>query len=560
MAASHEAEEAGYGLFNKTPGLAEATVRTIQWNFTPAQANELAEEWSTTPQRAIVEQVVNGAVIRCLLTETSPSYAITVALAGVACPRVPAATPAPAAAAVPAPEPSAAATGKPSWARGSAAAAAAPPAAAAAGAGAPGAKPAGEDAQDAQVTAAAIEGKLLTESLLLNRDVTLHVVKVEKNGSFVARLETADGMDIVTELLTRGLGKISDWSLTPAFDATQITVLRAAERKAKAAKAGVWYNFVAPTIRGERLFEGKVVEVSSGDTLVVAIPRAPAAGAPVGVPDERRVSLSSIRAPRMGNVRRQEKDAPYAAEAKEWLRRAAIGRNVIVHVDYSRAAAAAGLPADAADTPGAERAFATVTLSTRKGDTLNLALGIVSEGLANVVRHRSDEERAEAYDALLVAEEAARTAKKGLHSGKEPVAARRGVDLTGDASATRANLGFLQRAGTMRGMVEFVFAGGRMKVHSSTSNYTFMFGISGLRCPATARTAYKGKDGKMVPGRAAEPMGAEAFAYLRDLVNQQEVELEAGTCAHTRRCLHVRAAPDSLCALTCACVCVRTCA
>lgn len=40
-----------------------------------------------------------------------------------------------------------------------------------------------------------------------------------------------------------------------------------------------------------------------------------------GVPaDERRISLSSIRAPRLGNAQRGQKDAPWAWEAKEWLR------------------------------------------------------------------------------------------------------------------------------------------------------------------------------------------------------------------------------------------------
>lgn len=55
-------------------------------------------------------------------------------------------------------------------------------------------------------------------------------------------------------------------------------------------------------------------QVVSGDCLVV---NDAAAGA------ERRVFLSSIRAPRIG--RREEKSEPYAAEAKEFLRNRLIG-------------------------------------------------------------------------------------------------------------------------------------------------------------------------------------------------------------------------------------------
>jgi endonuclease YncB( thermonuclease family) len=51
---------------------------------------------------------------------------------------------------------------------------------------------------------------------------------------------------------------------------------------------------------------GKVTEIVSGDTIVVAVSRG------AGLPEERRISLASIRAPRLG--RRDEKEAPYATE------------------------------------------------------------------------------------------------------------------------------------------------------------------------------------------------------------------------------------------------------
>jgi hypothetical protein len=59
-----------------------------------------------------------------------------------------------------------------------------------------------------------------------------------------------------------------------------------------------------------------------------------------------------------------------------------------------------------------------------------------------------------------LAEEAAKLAKKNIFSGKAP-AEKRVTDLTGDASKAKAHFGFLQRARTMRGIVEYVFAGKR---------------------------------------------------------------------------------------------------
>lgn len=62
----------------------------------------------------------------------------------------------------------------------------------------------------------------------------------------------------------------------------------------------------------------------SGDCIVVADD-----AAPFGTPEaERRVNLSSIRAPRIGNPRRDEKPTPYAREAKEFLRSRLIGQKV----------------------------------------------------------------------------------------------------------------------------------------------------------------------------------------------------------------------------------------
>lgn len=70
------------------------------------------------------------------------------------------------------------------------------------------------------------------------------------------------------------------------------------------------------------------MEVVSGDCIVVADD-----AVPYGSPSaERRVNLSSIRAPKMGNPRRDEKPASYAREAKEFLRTRLIGRQVCISV------------------------------------------------------------------------------------------------------------------------------------------------------------------------------------------------------------------------------------
>lgn len=123
---------------------------------------------------------------------------------------------------------------------------------------------------------------------------------------------------------------------------------------------------------------------------------------------ERRLALSSIRAPRVGNPRRGVEDEPWAVESKEALRKLVIGKQVKVVVDYQR-----DIPQTSGQAP-VKRAFATVSLG---GGDKSLQEVMVETGMAGVARLRQDDPRTEHYDAIVAAEAVAKAAKKGIHSG-----------------------------------------------------------------------------------------------------------------------------------------------
>lgn len=133
---------------------------------------------------------------------------------------------------------------------------------------------------------------------------------------------------------------------------------------------------------------------------------------------ERRLALSSIRAPRVGNPRRGVEDEPWAVEAKEALRKLVIGKTVKVVVDYQRdiPQTGAGGGGGGRDPPPVKRAFATVNVGS-SGKSLQEVM--VETGMAAVARLRQDDPRTEHYDAIVAAEAAAKAAKKGIHSGGE---------------------------------------------------------------------------------------------------------------------------------------------
>ena len=95
---------------------------------------------------------------------------------------------------------------------------------------------------------------------------------------------------------------------------------------------------------------------------------------------------------------------------------------------------------------------------------VNVAEALVSKGLASVVRHKhDDDERSSHYNDLLSAEEKAKKSNKGMYSKNAPN--RRITDMAGDVNKSKQFLPFLQRAGRMQAVVEFVASGSRFRVY-----------------------------------------------------------------------------------------------
>jgi len=316
--------------------------------------------------------------------------------------------------------------------------------------------------------------------------------------------------------------------------------LRQAETAAKAAHLRIWKDYTAPVVTGTKVFTGVVTEVITGDTFVVAVDGG-------GAGAERKLHLSSTRAPYPGR-RDGEGAEPWGFEAKEWLRKNLIGRPVQVKIDYQRggpqptgtsaAAAAAGAGAGAGAGDGAatvaaasapatknapRKEYATVRLASRKSRP-NVAELLINDGLATAMRHgAADDKRSSCYDALVAAQSRAEAAKKRMHSGRTPPQ-RRVQNLIGQATKARTFLTFLQRERTIRGVVEYVHGGGRVKLFLPSQNCVLNFALAGLRCPATARrsgpVAQRGKD---------EKGGPEAHAMTKAMCLQRDVEVQVET-------------------------------
>ena len=351
-----------------------------------------------------------------------------------------------------------------------------------------------------------LESHYFTESRLLQRDVEV-ILESNNNNKLVGSVLHPAG-NIAEALLKEGMAKCVDWSIAKVTGGPE--KYRSAEKLAKERKVRLWKDYkpsAGTVITGDKEFNGKVVEVVNGDALVVKSQKT-----------FKKIFLSSIRAPRPENdeVRREKGfkplyDIPFMYEAREFLRKKLIGQQVHVIVDYIQAA-----QEPEAGRPGfPEKTCCTVLVSG-----VNVAEALVSKGYATVVRYAAgNDQRSGKYDDLLAAEEKALKTAKGLHD-KKNVPVHRVSDMSGNSVKCKQFLPFLQRAGRMSGLVEFVASGSRFRVYIPRETCIITFLLGGIDCVKGSRTMPSGDVIK------ADAHGDECTQHVKEMLLQREVEIE----------------------------------
>jgi staphylococcal nuclease domain-containing protein 1 len=348
----------------------------------------------------------------------------------------------------------------------------------------------GDAPEKEDATPFAAEAVAFSELRLLNREVRIVPLGMDMSNNLFGVIQFPKG-DITTRLLQTGLASFVPWSAAMLNEGKDALEAAAATARAQKLRLGT-----TEVVEPREEFTGKVVFVSSGDTLLIH-----------DGTTEVRVGLASVRAPRLGNARRGEKDAPYAMEAREYLRSRLIGKTVRVLPEYTRKQGAT------------DRLFATIMHGS-----LNLGVGIVSDGLGEVIPHRNEEPRAQHYHKLVEAFTEAKRAFKGTHSSAKQAPAI--IDLTikgakgadGDisqavgGSKSRQYLPNLQREKVCNAVVEYVFSATRMKCYVPKESIMITVALVGIKCP-----------------RGEEPFGQEATDLVRGLILQHNVRLEVET-------------------------------
>ncbi|KAF8919792.1 hypothetical protein CPB85DRAFT_720768 [Mucidula mucida] len=360
------------------------------------------------------------------------------------------------------------------------------------------------------------EAKFFTESRLLQRAVRVQILSLPTstgtpfqtgaNGApapatasnFIGIVLHPAG-NVAEHLVAAGLARVVDWHAGMLASSGGMERLRAAEKAAKEKHACLYASSPAPTaaksngtVNGQsRAFEGTVSRVWSGDQISVVEKESG---------KERRLQLSSTRGPKLAD----SKQAAYAQEAREFLRKKLIGKSVRVTIDFVRPR----------EGEYEERECATIRYGNQN---VNVAEQLVEKGLASVVRHkRDDEDRSSDYDKLMGAEQLAITETRGIYSGKDLPAPKQPLNISESHNRANQYLNGFKRLGRIPAVVEYVAAGSRFKIFLPKDNQTLTLVLGGIRAPRTARNT----------SEKSEPYGVESYEYASRKYMQRDVEFE----------------------------------
>lgn len=358
-----------------------------------------------------------------------------------------------------------------------------------AGIKAPATKRNGADGKEQPAEPLADEAQQFVETRLSQRKVQVTLLGVTPQGQLIGTVLHPNG-NIARFLLEAGLARCFD--LHSTMLGAEMAAFRQAEKTAKDSKKGVFTGHVSSKSPAGRAVEADYIvsRVLNADTLFL---RSKAG-------QEKKVSLSSIRQPKPSDP----KQAPFAADAKEFLRKKLIGKHVKVTIDGKKPASEGY----------EERDVATVVYGNA-----NVALSLVELGYASVIRHRhDDDDRSPDYDALLAAEEAAKKEEKGMWSSKPPKG-KQYQDYSENLQKAKLEVSVLQRQKRVPAVVDFVKSGSRFTLLVPRENAKLTFVLSGIRVPKSARN----------PGEASEPFGQEAHDLANRRCLQRDVEIDVET-------------------------------
>jgi staphylococcal nuclease domain-containing protein 1 len=162
--------------------------------------------------------------------------------------------------------------------------------------------------------------------------------------------------------------------------------------------------------------------------------------------------------------------------------------------------------------------FATVYVGNNKTPSKNVALMMISEGLATCVKHRQEEQRSVKYDSLLLAEAEAIAKGKGMHGSVSPPAMKKLNDVSNDSKKAKALLAILPKS-RYRAVIDYVYSGSRFKITIPSENITLQLSLNQIRTPMPSKNASSGSGARVGEAFALEAKKLSRWQLLQRTVD-----------------------------------------
>lgn len=303
---------------------------------------------------------------------------------------------------------------------------------------------------------------------LFNRDAKFKVVGIDKNGIAIVE-ETQFENSLAKQLLEAGMGDFD--TVTGEYLSSDLTsYYKATIQEARGEKLGFWTASVVKPGASSRVYQAKVIEVHSADSVTVLNNT---------TREAVRVFFSNVRGPKMANFARDFGGEAYGYQAREYLRKKVIGQEVKVQLEYKK-------KIETKDREGnpieMKLQCATIFL-----DGKNISELIIERGYAKFMTPREGESHTQYVVQLSQAEQKAEAAKLNQYSGKKAPDAPRLWDLSVPANKKKTSTDFRIRPSNepLEGVLESIIAPTRLKVRVDSKSVILLLQINGLKTVKT---------------------------------------------------------------------------
>jgi len=323
-------------------------------------------------------------------------------------------------------------------------------------------------------------GKAYVERNYLHRDVTVTLHSYDTKG-FTADLSVPKG-SIAVFVLKNGYTKL--FLGQSSFKTDELNALKDAQSQARREKLRVWKNEKDENIAQDELrekekskersanknelsFEGVFYQAHSGDSVSVRNKK---------TGEILRIFLSHLKAPSLAKPNSDDQDQPWAWQAREFIRKALVGKTINCEFDYCRV-----MPKD-----GKKMNFYTIWRHAGKDtDTntfdRNLNVEILEHGYATFINPRGDDEVSKHLDLYSTADKTSKEKKTGINSTKAPALSNFSDLISANKEKKKNYTKFLVGKKGVPCVVEYCFSSTKLKLRIDANNCMIPFSLLGVK-------------------------------------------------------------------------------